>query len=373
MVHKIYSKYIVAILFYIAISFTSITVCQCQRNIENKIKGISFLGPQDTILELAMVQSVDKINATWIAAVPEATLDRGTLLLISDRNNDNWSETMEGVTRLIKLAKRSNKRVMLKPQVILAKNIIPNELFNELASYLDFNYKEITDKTYGAKWRGDFVAGTEKDWKQWESSYEQYILNYARLAQELNIDLFCIGTELREFVIRRPKFWKALIFKIRRLYDGPLTYSANWDEYDKVPFWEDLDFIGTNTYFPISNDALPSIDVVLNSWRNIRSEIRKVSQRVNKKVIITEYGYRNISYAGQHPWVHDDGKPIPPNYKAQVNLYEAFFKAFWNESWIMGGFGWNWLYVEQSDGNTDFSVQGKPAIEVVTKYYEKDN
>lgn len=365
---KVYSCS-VTFLLVLLVSIFAVSKNQGQNGFANKIKGISFLGPQDSILNLDMIKGVNQIHAQWIAAIPEGTIDRSTLQILPDSSNSNWSETKAGIINLIELSQESGMRIMLKPQVVLGENIMPNDLLNELASYVNLQYEEITDKTYGAKWRGDFIAASENDWRHWEYSYEQYILEYARLAKDYNVDIFCIGTELREFVIHRPNFWNTLIQKVRSIYKGPLTYSANWDEFDIVPFWSKLDFIGTNTYFPIAEDRTPNVKKVFSSWRKIRTRIRKVSQRENKKVLITEYGYRNVDYAGLHPWLHVNGHRQPTNDSAQFNLYEAFFKALWNESWIMGGFGWNWIYEAQPVGNTDFSIQGKPALQVVTKYY----
>lgn len=336
----------------------------------NKIKGMSFIGPHDPILEPYMIDAIDSIHADWIAIIPEATLDRGTLNLLPDSQNNNWSETKNGVTEIIKLCQESDKKIMLKPQIILDKTTQPNALLNELASYVNLAYEKITDKTYGAKWRGDFAAATEADWKIFEASYTDYILSYAELANAKNVDLFCIGTELRESAISRPEYWKKLIRKVRSIYKGPIIYSANWDEYEEITFWKDLDYIGTNAYYPISPSETPTVEEAFENWREIRKDLYAVSKRNNRKIIITEYGYRNVSYTGQMPWLHVGQVDSPIiNDEAQVNLYKAFYRAIWNEYWIAGGFGWNWTYVSQRKGNTDFSVQGKPAMKVIASYY----
>jgi hypothetical protein len=97
---------------------------------------------------------------------------------------------------------------------------------------------------------GHIKMSTAEDWVLFENQYRCFILRFARLAQELNIPLFCIGTELKVFVRARPAFWKALIEEIRAVYKGKLTYAANWDEYEETFFWDALDFIGIDAYFP---------------------------------------------------------------------------------------------------------------------------
>lgn len=60
-------------------------------------------------------------------------------------------------------------------------------------------------------WRGIFTGSitmdNEAQWEQLERSYEDFILTYAKLAQETQVALFCIGTELEQFVANRPMFW----------------------------------------------------------------------------------------------------------------------------------------------------------------------
>ena len=90
---------------------------------------------------------------------------------------------------------------------------------------------------------------TEEDWLVLEASYENYLLEYARVAEEVNAKIFCIGTELEKFVINRPNYWQSLIAKIKTVYTGKLTYAANWDEFKRVPFWNELDFIGCRCIF----------------------------------------------------------------------------------------------------------------------------
>ena len=366
-----YRTIFIRVMLFVGIFLSGSSISIGQQSTKEKIKGMSFLGPHEPEIEQHMIDAIDTIHAEWIAIIPEATLNRGTLLLLPDHNNHNWSETKEGAIEMIRLSQESEKRVMLKPQIVLDKTTKPNELLNEIASYVNVSFGKITDKTYAAEWRGDFAAVSEVDWQIFEASYTQYILSYAELASTMAVDLFCIGTELRESALRRPEYWKSLIRKVRTIYDGPIIYSANWDEYEKITFWKELDFIGTNAYYPISSSATPSVEEAFENWRKIRKNLYAASKKNNRKIIITEYGYRSASYTGLTPWTHDIHSEAPiVNNKAQANLYEAFYQAIWKESWIAGGFGWNWTYTSQHRGNTDFSVQGKPAMEVVARYYK---
>jgi hypothetical protein len=64
---------------------------------------------------------------------------------------------------------------------------------------------------------GDLDFSSDAEWKKWESNYE-YILDFAQLAQNENIELFCFGTELGNGS-QRPEYW-SLIKKIKKIYSG---------------------------------------------------------------------------------------------------------------------------------------------------------
>jgi len=327
------------------------------------INGMSFLGPESPSLNIEMFKGLRATNSNWVALIPEATLERKTLKLKSDNENTHWGETINAQIEAIQLAKATGLKIMLKPHIVLEK-------FDDDKSIIGqrfFASKE--DKTNGAVWRGDFKASSEKDWLTWEESYTNYILRLATIADSMEVELFCIGTELRGSAVKRPAFWEQLIEQVRNIYSGSITYSANWDEYDKVSFWNQLDYIGVDAYFPINFSKTPSVYKTKKNWKPIKEKLAALSQKENRKILMTEFGYKNVSFSGALPWTHHKEKAIPNN-KAQSNLYEAFFESFWKEPWIAGGFSWNWLHTPLKVDNTDFSIQNKPAMEVLKKWYD---
>ena len=114
--------------------------------------------------------------------------------------------------------------------------------------------------------------------------------------------MLCIGTETREFVNERPKFWKKLIRAVREEFSGQLTYAANWDDYDQVPFWKHLDYIGVDAYFPISKDKDATVEDLKSGWKPIVAKMDSIAQLHDKEVILTEYGYRSIKGCAIRPW-----------------------------------------------------------------------
>ena len=329
-----------------------------------KINGLSICGPSSAPFTNQMFDFTKVPNVNCLAFTPHATLERISLKLVSDQNQNWWSQSIPGTIAGITLAKGKGYKVMLKPQIVLEE--IKSDQ-GKLA-YL-FSLFNDPDKTNQATWRGDFKAKNERDWQIWEQQYENYILRFAHLADSLDVDLFCIGTELRESVINRPQFWRQLIKKVRIVYKGPLTYSANWDEYQQVSFWDELDQIGVNAYFPVSQSVTPDIEATLDCWQIIIDQLNAVCKKYDRPLLITEFGYQNVNYAGKEPWTHQyDHSSL--NYQSQSNLYEAFFQAFWNKSWVKGAFLWQWLPSPLDQTKIHFTPQNKPAMKILQSWYQ---
>ncbi len=319
-----------------------------------KINGIAFSAPYEEMLHDTMFEQIKVTNANWVGLVPEALLDRSTLLLLPDEENGYKGATVETIEEGIQLARKAGFSIFLKPHIILKSH--------------DGKSK---DKTRRASWRGDVVPRSDEDWLVLESCYEEYILELADLAEEYDVELFAIGTELKSFVQHRPGYWDKLISKIRQHYSGSITYCANWDEYQSIDFWGQLDYIGIDAYFPISQKKTPRVQKTKRKWRSIKKKIKRLSEETDRQVLFTEYGYRNVSFAGRKPWIHDGGQKKVPNNEAQANLLEALLGSFWEEDWIAGGFSWEWFGIPLKEGNTDFTIQNKPALGVLQEWYGK--
>jgi hypothetical protein len=115
-----------------------------------------------------------------------------------------------------------------------------------------------------------------------------------------------------------------------------LTYAANWDEYKRVPFWEQLDYIGVDAYFPVSENKTPTIEEAKAGWQSWKTEMQGVATAHNKKIIFTEYGYRSVDFAGKEPW-KSNRDMIQINLEAQSNLSKALYEEIWDEEWFAGG------------------------------------
>jgi hypothetical protein len=162
-----------------------------------------------------------------------------------------------------------------------------------------------------------------------------------------------------------------LIKEIRSIYNGKLTYAANWNEYIKTPFWNELDYIGIDAYFPVSDLKTPSVEDCILGLKPWKEEMKEYHMKFNKPILFTEFGYRSVDYTGKQPW-RSDRDMNTVNLEAQTNATQAFFKMFWDEDWIAGGYIWKWFINHEKSGgqnNFMFTPQNKPVESTIQEVY----
>ena len=322
--------------FYIILFFS--TVCFSQ-----KINGISFVA-SNTPVNSEIIKPVLEVNANWVTLMPFGFMKTVSEVSIQYNSKQQWwGETKEGIVKTAKGFHDKKIKIMLKPQIW-----IPNGGFT-----------------------GQINMKNEKEWRAFEKSYETFILDYAQLAQNNNFELFCIGTELNNFVISRPDYWKKLLQKIKKIYKGKITYAENWDTYKNVPFLGELDYIGIDAYFELAREKTPTVAAIEKEWKPIKAAIKELSLKYRKPILFTEFGYQSQDYATLDPWNHSKSNAV--NLVAQKNALEALFLQFWNEKWFAGGFLWKWYDIINAGGllDIDYTIQNKPSQNLVSYWYKK--
>ena len=107
--------------------------------------------------------------------------------------------------------------------------------------------------------------------------------------------------------------WRRLIRETRQRYDGLLTYAANFDHYDQVAFWDELDWIGINSYFSLHEqlDAARDGEQMLHrfeaAWDEIYSKMDRFKRQQgieNRPTLLTEIGFTFRRHSTVEPWNH---------------------------------------------------------------------
>lgn len=331
-------KYNILSLFFL---FTQFLGAGQSIHTTEKINGVCLVNPPNPV-KLSTIESVKRVKANWVAIIPYSFSRQNEPEVHFNKQRQWWGEKVDGTKELIKMANNCKLEVMLKPHVWLVGGFI-----------------------------GDFDLLSEDDWKKWEESYENYIMTFAKVSEELQVPMLCIGTEIKRAAVKREQFWRELIGKIKSVYGGELTYAANWDNYKEVKFWDALDYIGVDAYFPLTQEVNPKIEDIDNGWVTIKADLNNLSAKYNKPILFTEYGYQSLNGAAGNHWEvtksHDN-----LNHEIQSMAYESLYCAFWDESWVAGGFLWKWHLKPDAGGldNIKFTPQGKPVEEVIKKWYK---
>ncbi len=302
-------------------------------------KGVSLENPPKPIAATE-VEHLAATGATSVAVIPYAFMRSLDGELVYNSDYQWWGERPEGCRTIIRLAHQKGMGSMVKPQVWIR-----------------------------GSYTGDYLPANAEAWLAWQKTYTDYIIEFAKIAEAEKAALFCIGTEFKGLTTTYPEFWRKLIGQVRSVYTGKLVYAANWDEYERVEFWDALDYVGVNAYFPLTAQKDPLLAEIITAWKPRKTQLSAISTKHQRPILLTEFGYRSADGA---VWQHWDIQSNPVNLDIQRLAYTALFESLWFEPWCAGGFWWKWHFDKHRlNGNldNDFSPQGKPAMEAIQTRY----
>ncbi len=290
------------------------------------------------------MDSLQQLNVNSVAIVPY-TFMRGMEPIDQFPIPDHYgSENDSAVLHSIRQAQSRNLKVMLKPQIWIR-----------------------------GSWPGAIDYSEEEDWDTFFSAYEAWIVHYADMAERENVFALCIGTELVETTLRHPDRWRQIIRNLRNHYSGVLTYAANWgEEFENLTFWDDLDVMGLNSYYPLSTSLEPGEQELMGGARRWMQMADSISQVHDRPFWLTEVGYRSVENAWINPHAEAGDRATSP--VAQARSYAALAAAVSASQRVKGMFIWKWPsylgHQEDREGrDVGFVPGGKPAVKVLQQLY----
>lgn len=321
-------------------------------------RGFVSLGFTSTVMQqpatLAVLKDVASDGADWVAVEPvlnQASLNASVVYV------GQYSPSDDSLRTYIRAARALGMRVALK--VLLT----------------------IDD---GSSWV--YVAPANAS--SWFQSYSDMLVHYATLGAAEGASTFCLGTELAHLTVHAEyePYWRQLIGNVRQAAPSlELTYAALYAvEYPNVTFWDALDAIGVDAYFPLTTPDVPSPSLLalLSAWSlhlDALAQWRNSRGLGNRPILFMEVGY--ASYTGttvQPSRVPDNCTgAFSANFTAQAEAYSALFTAaagrpevvagiflFWMDNpstsdWAPTGHKWPCFY----------TPRGKPAMAVLQAAY----
>lgn len=221
-------------------------------------------------------------------------------------------------------------------------------------------------------WPGEIEMPDEASWKDWWRGYRRYVLHHAVLAAWGKAEIFCVGVELDRTTVgpHRERAWRELIEAVRVLYPGAVTYAANWDRADQVPFWDALDFAGVDAYYPLSVSEQATDEELAAGARQVAGRLARLAQRARRPLLLTEVGFP----ARRSAWREPHSEAGEADEQDQLRAYRALLPALGRRPWLAGVFLWKSFSDEDSvrarrGDRADFRFLGRRAEAAVGEYF----
>jgi hypothetical protein len=279
------------------------------------------------------------LGVNWISVTPFGYVRQGDPRISASSAFGPEAETDESLAEVMRAARARGLSVMMKPHL----------------------------------WSHDFVGrlsmGKPSAWTAFFRNYARFLAHHAILARSCGARALCIGNELIEATRDRDAEWRTLIAVVRRLFDGPLTYGAHWDEeVGRIGFWQDLDWVGVSLYAPLVREPGAERADLLREARRQAERLEGVARRAGRPLVLVEVGFPSHSTAAMEPWGDPESGPADP--RAQAEAFEAITLAFRGRQSLAGIYWWKWFSDDApSAGDRSHRFAGKPAQEVVRRYF----
>lgn len=296
------------------------------------------------------LEHLESIGVEWISITPFGfmpDLQAATVVGENSRPPPPGAETSKRLRAVVEQAREHQMKVMLKPHIWIR----------------------------GGKWRGRIKPTSEEGelvWNRWWDSYDDWVLYYARLASELDLEALVIGLELHTAVQHSPDRLIALAEKVRDVYAGHITYSANWNEPVPDDVWRSVDSVGVQFYPPLVKDRDDfTVREIRRSLRKHLDHWNSVARRTERPLVITEVGYRAADIAVRYPNAWPEKMDASEDRALQRLAYETFFEELTATPRLGGVFLWKYFTNAdtEEEGPTGFSPRGKPAEAVIRRAF----
>lgn len=236
------------------------------------------------------------------------------------------------------------------------------------------------------------IEGVNNDyWGEWSKSFIEAEKYFADLAERAGIDAMIIGAEYFG-TEGQNEMWAKIIENVRDIYSQPISYEfthLSRKTYD-LAWFDKLDFLSYSYYPPACEPNMEVLDDARNELAkdnphksvedmmlyldSRKKRIESISERFgNKPITFTEYGVRSAHGCIMQPcnFLWD----TPYDGQEQANYMEASYRTFTQLDCWMGLFWWKWdetqnrpQYHGDPNGDRGFTIQGKPAEDVMRKW-----
>lgn len=151
----------------------------------------------------------------------------------------------------------------------------------------------------------------------------------------------------------------------------PMPPMIHRDRFENVGFWDALDVIGIQSYFPlVDHTALPTQDELDRAWAGLTRRLDRYGASQQRKVLLTELGYNRSTLAASSPWARRQGGARAE--EIQRRCLDAALRALKesdgkNSDQVVGGFLWKWF--PDQIHHEDFLMTTPAMRSVIQRYW----
>ncbi|MDF3066219.1 MAG: hypothetical protein K0R38_1820 [Polyangiaceae bacterium] len=279
-----------------------------------------------------------RLGATWISLTPFGRAWDLDATGVDKTFELPFAENQRGLLRAVKQAHARGLKVLLVPHLWVESG----------------------------EWRAEIDPKTDEGWRRFAESYRAYVLAWARFAKNARVDMLAAGVELRSWLTttHAPSFFP-ILRDIRAAYPGLLTYAANWDDVDQTVILGELDVIGINAFYPLTEKQSASEDELVRGGREVATKVKELAERWQKPVLFNEFGYTARPDPALRPWEWPDHMSgVKVDAAAQASAYRGLLAGMLESRELVGAFVWR-LYADPDDLSQEaewgFSPRGRLA------------
>jgi hypothetical protein len=219
-------------------------------------------------------------------------------------------------------------------------------------------------------WTGEIAMQSEEDWAIFFDRYFRWIRHYAIMGEMYGADVLCVGVEFSKATLQRPDDWRRMIQRLRPIFSGKITYAANWgDEFEQCKFWDAVDYIGINCYYPLTKKDKPNQKDLDRGFSEILDKVEFAATKANKEVLFTEIGFRSVARTWQNPHAEADDRVT--DFEAQEMCYKSMIRGLSARPWCKGVYLWKWpAYMDDAKYDLHgFTPLGRPSEKLVEEWF----
>jgi hypothetical protein len=213
-------------------------------------------------------------------------------------------------------------------------------------------------------WPGDVHFDAPEQRARFWQDLTRWVVELARATRDA--DAFCVATELERMQDDEDAM-RALVAAARGQTRALLTYAANWTRFDQLAFWDALDAVGVQAYFPLSEAEDPGAAEIRRGWQGPLARLHALHERTGKPIVFTELGYNRSLDAARTPWAFETttGGEGPRAEALQARLVGVALEVLEREhGWLRGAFLWKWFVGPVGPVERDFRLD-TPALRAV--------